>query len=365
MNAKHYHFANYIWIEYLFARNATAHIALRSAIVSLIPWFIGLALASYFDHLYAYLRTPAFYYGSLGIAIALFGMGISAPAQYTVYDAVLKCFFSLDADRRRIVKQILAINSNSVDHLIWSLLVFIALLLLAAFAFLYWPLIEPFSRAIDTRLPRFHAFDDHGWYDPDNSTLGFTLVIPYLFMISAALGTSGILMLRLPLFFFQLSRFTPIIPPLLIKHHFVPITQFYARFSILWLAGVMTIVLFAGPNRDWLTMVFIGYLILLGFVNFLIPQFVYAACIRAAETVIQKSMAQFFYENEVPLITKNIEAGSPKTYDHLSILESLTSFLAHDRWVYPVHQTYVVAITYILSVIQWERIYSAFDRLLG
>jgi hypothetical protein len=225
----------------------------------------------------------------------------------------------------------------------------------ASLRFWGWSRIEPVSNYLGTNLPRFKALGHYGWYDSSILNHGLLIVLVFVLFIALPLGTSGSIMMRLPMFIWKTSCEKPLYPPSLIKLYFGPATTFYAAVSILWFIGVFLFLYFFGLNADWLSILIVLLVFLMGVFNFAVPQLAYIRVVSSSEDMFMESIANHFsYAQFSDSSTDGIISGSSnrtlatKMIDNSNI-QPLIHLLKHDDWVYPVHQTYIVVGLYLVS----------------
>jgi len=359
MHALPYRFANILWVDYLVQGSSLGRAVFRLALFSISPWLIGLVIASHADRTLAYLTTPAFYLGTIGILLTTSTIAYGSNKQYSMYERFLECFDLSENARLDVIREALARHSNLRLHLRAAAIIFCICAFFVATGFFWWSELEPFSRVIGTTLPRFEAFSQYGWYDESIAGHGALCVLVFSVFISLPLGTSGSIIIRLPLFLWRTSAYKPLLPPALIKMHFSLITSFYARVSFLWLMGVVLTVYFFGINKDWLSYGIVGMLFLFGLVNFAIPQIAYARVVDASEDLFIELLSKRIL-NSIPDrgAIMGDEERSDRVLHSLSGMDPLIGLLTQEHWVYPLHQTYIIIGAYVLSLVSWSHLIS-------
>jgi len=365
-----YRFANIIWVEQVIGSGLTIRSFARIMIFSITPWSVGFLISLISGSYLEYLRTPLFYIGSVGIFLTTTGLVFGASQQYGMYDRLVS-LYEMDPDQRRNhVVSALTRHSRFWHHMRATAIIFLAGFLSSVSAIYFWDHIGPASSALDTLIPRFRVLESHGWYAESLRHYTFSILIVFLVFISLVLGTSASIMLKLPLFLWGVSGEKPILPPAVIKTHFRPAATFYAVISLLWLAGGAAVFYLFGMNDDWLSYLCVFGTFVVGIVNLSIPQIAYLRTISASEErYIEIVSARFLADIGVKHGAEKDLAitfgAGPQDITTGTVLQLMKC----DAWVYPVHQTYVVAGTYIASLIGtaigWKRVFSFIMQNLG
>ncbi len=349
----YYRSANKLWVDYLLLGSSTRQTAIRVLAFALLPYFVGLGLAVLGGFASTYLRTPAIYYGLLGIILTLSALLHGSATQYAMYRKFFACFAMEPKSQLEDTKITLATYSSFSKHL-RAFLISSAASLIIVYAGLFWfAAIAPYTHALHLTLPRLAAFDQHGWYDHVDAVYSFIILSVFALFVCAPLATAGSVMLRMPLLLLRSSKWTPAVPPLLVKAHFAPLTSFYTRTSLAWSGGAILIGLLLLPNSDWLSVLIVVFIFLLGIVNFFLPQVVYERVVTKSEAVYVDMMSALLHS--VPSGRPN-ELDAESQFAMLAKLDPVTSLLTRDRWVYPLHQTYLVLASYLLSLLGWDQI---------
>ncbi len=362
MRSASYRFANILWIDHLVDQRSFRKSAVRLVIFATIPWLSGLLIALSGGYESQYLITPAFYVGSAGILLASSVLAYGSARQYSMYERFLSCFDVNDESRQASIREALARHSNFYHHMRASLIVFCICGLAAAAGSFFWSSVSPVSRFFGTYLPRFEAFYSYGWYEDAIRVHGFFIIMIFSLFISFPLGTSASIILRLPTFLWKASSQTPLLPPSFIKMHFNPVATFYATVSIFWLAGVVLMLFFLGQNKDWPSLIVVIFTFLLGIINFTLPQIAYARVVSASEERFLGALSKRFRNRmEESTIRDDRE---PRDIENMPLgvenFAAAMSLLKHDRWVYPIHQTYFVVGAYLFSAVSWGRLFPIF-----
>jgi hypothetical protein len=357
-----YHFANRLWIEHLLPQKSPTYIMGSILLLSSLPWIVGLCIAAYIGRLQNFLQTPAFYLGSVGIFVTLATLLYGSKKQYSMYERFLTCFDLDEEARREKIMDALARHSSFPKQLRASAIIFFLCALTAASGFLAWPNLQPLSNLFATRMPIFDALASHGWYDKPVAAYSFTIVLLFALFISATLGTSASIMIRLPRFLLEVASRKPVLPPNLIKNHFSPVTSFYTTVSILWLVCCALVAYFIGANDDILSRSIPGILIVAGLINFILPQFMYMRVISKSEDIFLNLISKWLLQRGPEVMSDT--APDPSRLKELADIEAMLSFVQHDDWVYPLHQTYSVIGTAVLSLVGWEAVRSYLKALI-
>lgn len=365
-----YRFANTIWIEKVVGSSVNAKSIIKAILFSIIPWMIGLLISITNSSSDRYIATPTFYVGSIGIFTTSIGLVFGASHQYEMYDRLLASLEIDRAKRLEHVRSALSRHSSFWQHMRAAAIIFAIGLSSSVCAIFYWEVIGGFSHDVGTYLPRFRALAAHGWYDPGTKVQIFLILSVFLIFISATLGTSASIMLRMPVFLWRASSERPKLPPAIIKLHFAPAATVYAVTSLLWLCGVGFMFYFFGMNRDWASYAFVIGVFILGIVNLSIPQIAYLRTIERSEERYWEIVSARFGA------TEDVEGGDS---EHLALpvtgrpedvsTSTLVQLIKYEEWVYPVHQTYAVIGSYAASIvgtaIGWNKIFVTLADKLG
>ena len=346
-----YRIGNKIWLDYLFWRGSIFKSLPVILVFSFTPWVISLLVSIYFDLMNKYLTTKVFYLGSVGIFFTSTLVIYGSINQYKIYDSLLSCFILTNEERRSNIVNILSTHSNFFHQLRAVLVVMIAGVLIALSGFLWWDVLKPFSDLVGTALPRLAPFEDNGWYHERNVNAGLIVTLVFIPFIAIPLGTSGSIIIRMPIYILRTSTYLPSIPPRLVKSYFSPLTTFYSIISISWLIGVILLFYLFGTNYDPLSCMFAVLPFLWGAFNFAVPQIAYIKVVSSSEEKYLNAIEQTLSPPQV--------AGSPTAENLTSDEErnqwlevsSLVHLLNHDDWVYPVHQTYAVVALYLAPLV--------------
>lgn len=359
-NAAPYRFGNKLWTDDIIGTTVSIQTIIRLLLFSALPWVIGLLISFIGGRHGEYIQTPAFYVGSLGIIITLIGLLFGSSQQYRLYDSILGCYDITPEQRRKYLRNALGRHSNFVQHVRAASLIFILSSLTAATGVYFWPEIQPYSEFIGTYLPRFRSLETNGWYD--QAVASYTLLILFTFIafITTVLGTSASIMLRLPVFLWRIADEEPGVFPAIIKFHYAPAATFYTVISILWLSGVALMFYFLGRNNDWLSYAIVIVAFIFGLINFSVPQIAYSKTVVRSEQLFLNqirgrlgALPDCFNFRAVEEDKRGLDAIQ---------LDSLIQLMKRDEWVYPIHQTYMLAISYVASLvgtlIGWKRLYA-------
>jgi len=295
-----------------------------------------------------YLATQIFYIATLAIFLTASVLIYGSRRQHAIFRGVLECFELDEKQRMGFMVRGLDRHSNFKRQLTFSLIIFICTLTLAYTACFPTWIVDHAASFLNTMLPKFRVFDEKGWYLSSSVKTGFWIVAVYTPWIATLLGTSLSIILSMPRFFFDISSLPPRFPPSLIKAKFSTATDIYSKVSLLWLLGVCALYYFFGKNGDYLSYSVVAVMFFLGALNFLVPQFAYVRVVSASEDKYIGLVAKQI-EASSNLVAKGVDGESrPLAATELAGLVALTK---HDIWVYPVHQTYVVFGSYLLSVL--------------
>lgn len=352
MRKRPYRFANKFWVDYLLVGSSISSTILRLVSFSFLPWLVGLIIAIIADRFLEYLKTPAFYLGSVGIFLTAGGLAYGSIKQYAIFDQFLACF-DLDRDEQeKIVCDTLGKYTSLRIHIRSFLIIFIMCAMIAVAGFILWPSIEQISNEVGTKLPRFNALSQHGWYDVSVQVHSLWIVLVFAFFVTLPLSTAISVTLRLPSFLWRVSQAPVLLPPLLIKAHFAPAASFYTTVSIIWIFGVLLIAYFVGMNEDWLSYFVVVIFFVSGVIIFATPQIIYARVASSSEEVYFDLLSQ-----RILATSHSKEEFSELDDTRAKILENMfeygpaASYMTHDRWVYPLHQTYIVVAAYLVSLL--------------
>ena len=361
MGTEPYWSGNKLWVDYVLTWRNPSRSLLILAAIGALPFITGALIASSANRLNEYLETPAFYLGTIGILITIASLSYGSFSQHIVYDRVSSCYNLSDLERRGLNIDALGRHSDFRAHLRSAFIIYVIAFLAAASG--AYNLIDLSNYSIT--LPRFSAFAKNGWYDQGLEVTFLMIMAIYLIPISAALGTSASIILRMPIFLWRASERTPRYPPNLIKMHFTPAASFYARISILWLIGTILVFYFLKSNKDFISYAVILAIFLLGLLNFFIPQIAYVRTIAKAEDRFQSNLLSHFSEHAIESTLPEGEGAeslvsAQRQHADATSLQLMVQLLRYDDWVYPLHQTYGVIGVYVTSlvgsIVGWSKI---------
>lgn len=356
-----YRFANAIWVEEAIGKSLTFKSLSKAALFSITPWLVGLVISSTIGRASAYLATPSFYVGSAGIFLTTVGLVFGSSRQYSIYDRLLSAFEINPTKRRGHVLSALGRHSNFWHHVRAAAIIFAAGLAATIASVFFWDHVQDYALGIGTYLPRLKALELHGWYDENVRWTTVSILLVFLAFISATLGTSASIILRMPLFLWRVSDEPPRLPPALIKLHFTPAATFYSVTSLLWLGGVGLLLYFFGLNGDWASYGVVLIAFLFGMLNLAIPQVAYLRTVAASEERYLEILSARFgpHADEQGEGAGTLPWVTDDRADDVST-GSLIHLIKHNGWVYPVHETYAVMGSYAVSlagtVVGWDRL---------
>ncbi|MGB2913378.1 MAG: hypothetical protein WBB81_07445 [Pyrinomonadaceae bacterium] len=219
-----------------------------------------------------------------------------------------------------------------------------------AYVGFFSPVVEEFlNRYLGISTLRFLDFQTAGWYGSEVATKAFFVTLLFALFISLPLATGYRLISRMPWLLLQMARSPVTTMPRFIKTNFANLTAFYTRVSVVWIAcATLIVVLFRGDS-SYAIRSFLIMLLILGVVNFIVPQLIYANVVVKAEL----HWLKIAYHS----VEKNFDSNSDKSSDDSSsVLKIEPYYLAYDRWVYPVHETYLIILAQGISLVGLQKL---------
>lgn len=343
-----YRFANRIWLERLFGvKPLTAHI--RIAIFALSPLLIGFTISPFFGFASSFRANWAVYYGVVGIYLTSAIIWHGSNRQFHIYDRFLTCFNLSEDERHEILMGALERHSDTKRQLKSAAKILGVALIVAAIGF--WPdrFVQIFGHPAFFEAFRFADFRDAGWYRHDYRPVALSLTAIFAGAASIPLGTAYPVMWRMPWIILKCARKGSILLPRLIKFHFSPLAGFYTWVSFFWSIGVILFALLFRHNSNWFFWLALATLSFVGIINFLLPQIAYVhVTLGAEEYWLAKAEAEF---RARLIITGDNNGDGRADTTEKNVLDVNTYYLAHDRWAYPIHETYLVGAAQLLSLL--------------
>lgn len=351
-----YRYSTAQWFEVFLGERLNRKAFTRIALLAATPWLIGFLIATAFGHAGRYVITPLYWIGSVGIFLTSATLVYGVNAQHRMYTRLAAAFDLTDHEKRSHLVGALDRHSNFFQQTRAAFLVFVGGTVIAVWG-VFPDLSEEVSTLVGLSPPRFTVLKSYGWYDEARrATLAFIL-LGYLIPISAVLGTSTSVLIRMPIFLWRISSAPPRYPPTLLKTYYSPAATFYTNISLLWLVGVGLLFYLFWSNHNILSYIIVISAFSAGLVNLAVPQLAYLRSVSLSE------------DRYLDIISQNIPQPANCTDTTKRESESefkqsvgvIVSLMKSDDWVYPVHQTYVVVGTYMFSLagtlIGWDKLF--------
>ncbi|NOX51984.1 MAG: hypothetical protein GXP16_15820 [Gammaproteobacteria bacterium] len=348
-----YQFANRLWVDVLFGSFRSRHSKMKVVLFSVAPWLIGFIIAIVAGYWQAFVETGAFYLGSIGIFVTTWMILYASTKQYDMYDRFLDCFDISVDERLQLIKVTIERYSNWRLHLRGYVFALLLAELFIAVGFFGWDSVTAFVQQTGLTLLRPEAFESNGWYREDAAETGFTIVTVYSIFLFWPLATAISVIGRMPIFMIRTAKLPTSLPPRLVKSLFSTAAGFYTRVSLVWAFGVILFILLFVGDDDWLSTTILVALFVFGLLVFIVPQVAYARVIASSEQACYGS------------IMSELDSKRSSIDEMMAVVSRYPDFfMAHDTWVYPIHQTYVVVLGYALSIISLNHI-NSFYKLLS
>lgn len=313
------------------------------------PILIGFALSFVFGFSIPFVKNRAIYYGACGIYLTTATIWYGSIHQYKIYDRFLACFQLREEEKQAVLLDTLLRNSDTLRQLRSVFTVFVVAATVAFVGFWHNEIDRALGLGPIAGLFCFQDFKKAQWYRPEYRSIAFAITMLFAMWASIPLGTAYRLMLRMPGILIRCSKKGSTLFPRLIKLHFGPLTSFYTRICFFWSLGVILLVLLFRGNNNWFFLVAIGFLTILGIVNFGVPQFIYGRVAGEAGDYWLERAGQELGQLST---RKELEQKGPgNTLPPGGILNVDNYFFTHDRWVYPINETYFVAAAQLASLV--------------
>lgn len=343
MTSESYRYAHQLWVDFIFGERVGVA-RLRIAAYALAPLLLGSLLSFIFGWPSQFHANLAVYYGTAGIYITTATIWYGSRANYRTYDRFLGCFDIPDEDKKRILEDTLSRYSANGRHMRTAFVVFLLAAALAVVGFFFPEAVEFMKEYTGVSTLRFIDFQTAGWYDPGLAMKAFPVTLLFALFISIPLATGYRLISRMPFLLLKTARNPVTIMPRFIKTNFAELTAFYTRVSLLWTVGAFLIaVLFRGETALVIKL-FVGILLAFGVVNFVVLQCIYAIVVGKAEFVWLEKASE-----AVKTLCKSQTDNSVNQMDFVLKIEPY--YLEYDKWVYPVHDTYVIVLAQVASLV--------------
>jgi hypothetical protein len=304
---------------------------------------VGSLLSFIFGWSSQFHSNLAVYYGVVGIYITTATIWYGSRSNYSIYDSFLLCFDISDDDRTKIVENTLDRYSANARHIRTGLIVFLLAFAVAYIGF-FSPGAEVFlKRYLGITTLRFTDFQTAGWYEPGVATKAFPITLLFALFISFPLATGYRLISRMPWLLLQTARNSVTMMPRFIKAKFAKLTAFYTIVSLIWTVGATLIAVLFRGGASFTIRAFLIALVMLGVINVVVPQVIYAIVAVKAEV--------FWLGHANRAVEKRCNSQSNKSNGMDFVLEIDPYYLEYDKWVYPVHETYLIVLAQGISLI--------------
>jgi hypothetical protein len=277
------------WLDRVYSRFDLS-IPGATALLGLLVYLAGLAMATSFGFGRQYISSPQIYVGVFGICLVSGVVRYASLRIHAVFENFRPCFMLDDAAYAAFIRRWFSRLSSDRGNLAASGVYALLALLLAYGEFF----LSPLTGRVQYGAMKAYFFEPF-WYQPENLWGKAIIIAFYGICVALPLGAATRLLYLNYAFMQEVGKLAVV--PLMksVRMRFRPMLDYYLYIVFTWSIGIALfgIVFFNGLQGD--SIVFLSILNILGVGAFAGPQLCYRSYLRQSATVISgRALARFY-----------------------------------------------------------------------